>query len=227
MPKKVGRNDPCPCGSGKKYKKCCMKKDLCIGIKPKILQLKISLNGIEPEIWRRFLVKDNISFEDLHNIIQIVMGWENYHLYEFKVKDINIVAKEDNFYVDAVWKIFMKEPKKSMFASETLLNELIKRSKQKFYYLYDFGDWWEHTIVVEKIFEDESIMYPICIDGENACPPEDCGGIVGYIELLEIRENKNHPEYEEKIVEWLGEDFNPSYFDIKEVNRHLKEIRFF
>lgn len=225
MPKKVGRNDPCPCGSGKKYKKCCMNKDLGIGIKSKILQLKISLDGINPEIWRRFLVKDNISFENLHNIIQIVMGWENYHLYEFEIDEKFIEADEDRFFVDAVWKNFMPR-RKTLPARETELKELIKSEKQKFHYLYDFGDSWLHTIIVEKIFdEDVSKRYPICLDGERACPPEDCGGVGGYLELLEIKENKNHPEYEERIVEWLGEDFDPEYFDINEVNKWLKKLR--
>ncbi|HEC76336.1 MAG TPA: plasmid pRiA4b ORF-3 family protein [Thermoplasmatales archaeon] len=202
-----------------------MNKDLGIGIKSKILQLKISLDGINPEIWRRFLVKDNISFENLHNIIQIVMGWENYHLYEFEIDEKFIEADEDRFFVDAVWKNFMPR-RKTLPARETELKELIKSEKQKFHYLYDFGDSWLHTIIVEKIFdEDVSKRYPICLDGERACPPEDCGGVGGYLELLEIKENKNHPEYEERIVEWLGEDFDPEYFDINEVNKWLKKLR--
>jgi len=200
MSKKVGRNDPCPCGSGKKYKKCCMNKDLGIGRKAKILQLKISLDGISPEIWRRFLVK-------------------------FEIDGTFIEASEDRFFVDAVWKNFMPR-RKTFSARKTELRDFVKLEKQRIHYLYDFGDSWVHTILVEKIFEDdESKTLPICIDGKRACPPEDCGGVFGYLELLKIKENRNHPDYEEKIIEWLGEDFDPEYFDINEVNRWLKKLR--
>ncbi|MEA2053678.1 MAG: plasmid pRiA4b ORF-3 family protein [Candidatus Thermoplasmatota archaeon] len=189
----------------------------------KILQLKIGLNGIKPAIWRRFLVEDSISFHELHGIIQIVMGWENYHLYEFEVDDTRIEASSKGFFVDAVWIAFRPKAKKTKPATKTRLNDFIKTEKQRFYYLYDFGDKWEHAIRVEKILEkDDSQKYPVCIAGKRACPPEDCGGVWGYQELMEIRKDKNHPEYEERIVEWLGEDFDPEHFDVDEINRLLK-----
>ena len=97
---------------------------------------------------------------------------------------------------------------------------------QTFSYSYDFGDNWQHKIVVEKILDENEVdkKIPVCIDGERACPPEDCGGVWGYEELLQIRKDKNHPDYEERITEWLGEDFDPEEFNVEEVNNLLGGI---
>lgn len=187
----------------------------------KILQMKISLDGIKPEIWRRFTASDSMSFGQLHEIIQAVMGWENYHMYSFDVGNTRVEA-EDRGAVDSMWAPFMD--KKPTMPSTTKLSKLITRKNQKFSYLYDFGDSWRHTITVEKILEDKEASNPVCIAGECSCPPEDCGSTYGYEELLEIRKNKKHPEYKEMIVDWLGEDFAPERFDIREVNRVLNKI---
>jgi hypothetical protein len=193
----------------------------------KILQLKISLDGFKPLIWRKFLVEDSISFHQLHNIIQKVMGWDNYHLYNFDVGN-NIIQAENpqGMFVDSMWTMFRPKTKKIIPSEKTKLNDIIKDEKQKFSYVYDFGDNWQHSIVVEKIMEkDPSQKYPVCIDGEMSCPPEDCGSVYGYEELLKIRENKNHPEYKERIVEWLGEDFDPELFVVDWVNARLSGKR--
>jgi len=178
----------------------------------KILRLKIHLEGITPKIWRRFLVKDNISFHDLHNIIQIVMGWGNYHLYSFYVnkEEIGIPNQEFRNELTSAKKIKLKE-KLSL--------------KQKLGYVYDFGDNWEHLLTVEKILEDKDVaINPICLEGERAGPPEDCGSYPGYYELMKIKKNKNHPEYKERIVEWLLEDFDFEYFDSGEINKELFKL---
>lgn len=176
----------------------------------RILQLKISLKGITPPIWRRVLVEDSIKFNKLHTIIQGAMGWGNYHLYEFDASGLRISEPSEDDY------------EKIVDSKKIKLSELLKTEKQKIKYTYDFGDDWEHLIVLEKILEKEgSKKYPACIDGKRACPPEDCGGVWGYEELLEIRKDKKHPEYKEKIVDWLGEDFDPEYFDIKETDESL------
>lgn len=179
----------------------------------KVLQLKISLDGITPIILRRFLVEDNISFHQLHEVIQRVMGWENYHLYEFKVGDLSILEPSEDYDDD------VENSKK------VKLNNVLVKEKQKFTYTYDFGDTWEHSIVVEKILKkDSSQKYPVCIAGEMSCPPEDCGGTWGYEEILKIQKNKDHPEYKEKITNWLGEDFDPECFNIDKVNKLLKKM---
>ena len=108
------------------------------------------------------------------------------------------------------------------FDVNTKINQLIKSEKQKFTYVYDFGDSWEHTVTVEKIIEkDQSKKYPICLEGERACPPEDCGSVPGYYNLMKIRKNKKHPEYKGLIVEWLGEDYDPELFVVDWVNARL------
>lgn len=179
----------------------------------KILQLKITLKDIEPKIWRRFFVSDFWTFDKLHRIIQNVMGWENYHLFEFKFGNKRIVPPDEGYLEEDEL-----DPKKIK------IEEYVNKEKQKFEYVYDFGDSWEHEIVVEKITEDkieDADQYPKCIEGERACPPEDCGGSWGYEEMMEIRENKKHPRYKELILNWLGEDYDPEKFDLDEVNKKL------
>lgn len=224
-----------------------------------VLQLKIELNGIEPKIWRRFLVEEGISFEDLHNIIQIVMGWDDYHMYEFSIGDEIIACDEEDYNLaegsfhklskspefikmieqqdmtkgsafldinkmNKILKNAEKNKPKNSCDIDTQINKLIKSEEQKFYYHYDFGDNWEHTITVEKISGNNGPQfYPVCLDGKRACPPEDCGSIDGYYELLNLKNNKEHPDYKERIVEWLGEDHDFERFDINEVNKELKE----
>ena len=148
-----------------------------------ILQLKIYLEDIKPKIWRKFLVSDFLTFHRLHEIIQGVMGWENYHLYEFDVAGIKIGIKEDADYD-------IEDAKKIK------LSGYLNKKCQKFNYTYDFGDSWEHKIILEKIMPDktrDSKKYPCCIEGERACPPEDCGGVGGYERFLEILKTGKDP----------------------------------
>ncbi len=178
----------------------------------KILQIKISIKGIKPIIWRRFLVKDSITFHQFHKIIQKVMGWANYHLYAFEIGNLRIESEEL-----AAGEYSDFEPSEKIRLSQVL------SEKMKLEYVYDFGDCWEHTIKVEKTLEiDPKLKYPVCLAGERACPPEDCGSVPGYYNLMEIRENKKHPEYEEMIVNWLGEDYNPKEFDVDTVNKRVE-----
>ncbi len=178
----------------------------------KILQLKIHLEGITPKIWRRFLVKDNTSFHDLHNVIQLVMGWGNCHLYSFYINKEEIGLPNLDFRNDLL------NAKKIRLREKLLL-------KQKMGYIYDFGDGWEHELTVEKILSDKDVaLVPICLAGERACPPEDCGSYPGYYELMNLKKNKKHPDYQERIIEWLGENFDFEYFDVDETNKELLKM---
>lgn len=224
----------------------------------KVLQLRISLNEIKPEIWRRFLVEDSVTFKQLHKIIQAVMGWEDYHLYEFLIGDEKIAPEEEGFNLaeasfrdlhnspefaellqkmdmskghvslnpdkinEIMQKIKQNKPKKN-FDLKAKISQLLTSEGQKFDYTYDFGDCWDHSVLIEKIMDkDSSVKYPICIGGEMACPPEDCGSVPGYYNLMKIRKNKKHPEYKSLIVEWLGEDYDPELFVIDWVNARLQ-----
>ena len=180
----------------------------------KILQLKIVLKEIEPKIWRRFLVSDFWTFDKLHRIIQQVMGWENYHLYEFKFGSKRIVPPDEGYLEENELN-----PKKVQ------IGQYVNKEKQKFGYVYDFGDSWEHEIVVEKITEDnieEANKCPKCIEGERACPPEDCGGVGGYERFLEVLKTGKDPcgEDIDELKEWLG-NWEPEKFDLEGINKEI------
>ena len=178
-----------------------------------IYQFKITLRGIKPPIWRRIQVYSDTTLYKLHQILQCAMGWTNSHLYQFEI--------EDRFFgdPDPDWGIDIKNSRR------TKLSQVVQGVKTKFSYVYDMGDNWEHELMVEKILSSEpSKHYPACVTGKRACPPEDCGGIWGYEELLETFSDPNHEEYAERM-EWLGEEFDPESFDAEQVNRALKRIR--
>jgi len=180
-----------------------------------IYQLKITLRGIRPPIWRRVQVPGDISLGKLHRIIQAVMGWDDYHLHQFEVDRTYYGPPSPK---DEFWGFEMKNEHLAR------LNRIAPREKDKFTYEYDFGDSWKHEILVEKILPpEEGVRYPRCIKGRRACPPEDCGGIWGYENLLEILRDPNHPEHE-SMLEWSGE-FDPEEFDLEAANEALKFVR--
>lgn len=180
-----------------------------------VLQLKITLAGTKPTIYRQVLVKKNTTFFELHHIIQISMGWENSHMFEFYFNNYRIALPNDEIDFD---------DDKIIDAAAVELGSVIVDENEKFEYEYDFGDCWRHQIVVEKFLPlDKAISYPFCIKGENKCPPEDCGGVQGYYEMLKIISNKKDPEYKEMMT-WLGNKSNPEFFDNKAVNKQLSEL---
>ena len=181
-----------------------------------IIQLKITLQWTKPPIWRRVLVDKRTTFVELHEIIQIVMGWEDYHLYEFNVKQRRIgdVNNEFDFSIDDELED----------GSILTLGSVITNTKETFEYEYDFGDGWNHKILVEKFLpRDSSKKYPVCIDGKLNCPPEDCAGVGGFYRLLAILKDKKHPEHKE-MLEWLGGSYDPEHFDKDQVNLELEEF---
>lgn len=176
----------------------------------KVYQLKISLKGIKPPIWRRIQVISTITLQELHRIIQETMGWDDYHLHEFWIDGIQYGQAEGNS------SFSLRDENKFHLA------QVAKREKFKFRYIYDFGDSWDHEIVVEKILSPEpEVIYPVCLKGKRACPPEDCGGIWGYGDFLEAIQDSSHQEHED-LLEWVGDDFDPEAFDIDEINKRLR-----
>jgi hypothetical protein len=177
---------------------------------PKIYQLKISLKHIRPVIWRSFQVRADTSLTTLHEIIQRVMGWENYHLFYF---DICGVEYTDPAFIDDELEMLDADRFTVAFA--------LPRVRNRCGYVYDFGDHWEHTLELEKKLDPEpGERYPLCIDGQRSCPPEDCGGIGGYANLLSILKNPRH-EYYEQMRTWAGPRFNPERFNCGIVNKRL------
>lgn len=176
-----------------------------------IYQLKVTLNGIRPPIWRRILVPSDIRLGKLHRVLQSVMGWDNYHLHQFVAGGIMYGTHGDEFGMD----LDVEDEDKCK------LHDLLKTEKKTIRYEYDFGDSWEHTILLEKILPYEvDQKLPRCLKGKRACPPEDCGGVWGYQELLEKLESPDDPEHQE-MIEWLGGEFDSEAFDIDEVNQTL------
>jgi hypothetical protein len=176
-----------------------------------IYQLKITLEHSKPPIWRRILVPSEVSLGKFHFIIQIAMGWTNSHLHQF--------IRRGKMYGDAEFNDDFGPP----MADENRhqLAQLLEKEKDSLTYEYDFGDGWQHKIILEKILPaDETLAVPSCIKGKRACPPEDCGGIWGYADLLEIIKDPSHPEHE-AMLEWLEEDFDPEHFSIEETNQAL------
>ena len=176
-----------------------------------VLQLKITLKDVKPVVWRRVLVSTSKTLEDLHGIIQAVMGWEHSHLHCFKIGH--------NDYGD----LSMSADGELGFEDERRVKlSLLAVAKLKFRYEYDFGDSWRHDIVVEQILPDGGPEFsPACIAGANACPPEDCGGASGYANLCAILKNPRHKEYE-AMAEWAPAGFDPTAFDLAAANRAVR-----
>ena len=180
-----------------------------------ILQIKISLDKTQPLIWRRVLVPASVTFFDLHHIFQISMGWTNSHLFEFKVGDYTIG------YEDQRLEAFENVAN----ANAVTLDLLLIQEGKTFSYLYDFGDYWKHTVTVERILEEEAgKQYPVCIDGELRCPPEDCGSIDGFYRMLAVLQDKKHPEHKETKT-WVGRGYNPEKFNMAKINKELPRYR--
>ncbi len=180
---------------------------------PAVYQLKVTLKRIKPPIWRRIEVKGDISLYRLHRILQIVMGWGEYHLYEFAVGGRNFGEPDPEMGLEIESSRRMK------------LTEIVPVPRRRLNYTYDFGDNWEHEVLVEKIVPAEAgVRYPRCTGGKRACPPEDCGGVWGYEHLLEVLADPQDPEHDE-MLEWVGGSFDPESFDLKGINERLRRVR--
>lgn len=178
-------------------------------------QLKVSLRGSRPPIWRRLLVPSDITLLDLHGIVQLAMGWSDCHLHQFMVHDV--VYGQDHGQ-DWGWGPRPKDESKARLARVAPVGT-------RLLYEYDFGDSWEHDIVVEKVLPAaEQETYPVCIAGRRACPPEDCGGLWGYAELLEAVHDPAHEQHQE-MLDWLGGRFDPESFDRDRINNLLQRVR--
>jgi len=209
--------------------------------------LRVTLDGTKPPIWRRVAVPSDITLGQMHEVIQMVMGWTDSHLHQFLLRDKALKPNPEEiarWVQQGAWdeafafrmrgeRVFV--PKTTPFGDDielegededaVTLAEVCPKVKSKVVYEYDFGDGWEHIIEVQKVTEPEPGMeYPVCLAGKNACPPDDCGGVWCYYEMLKALQDPSHESHDE-YIEWLGEGFDPQAFDLDQVNAALAEWR--
>ncbi|HEV2055542.1 MAG TPA: plasmid pRiA4b ORF-3 family protein [Methylomirabilota bacterium] len=176
--------------------------------------LRITLEEVEPPVWRRVQVPGSITLERLHTVIQKAMGWRDVHLHEFEVGGRRYgrpEPDEPHYKVEPEWKLTLRA------AAPT--------EGVRFRYVYDLGDGWGHEALVEAIQAPTApFKHSACLAGERACPPEDCGGVPGYANLLDVLHDRSHPEHRDMFA-WAGRGFDPERFNLAAVNRKLKLLK--
>ena len=181
----------------------------------RLYQFRIALNESEPPIWRRIQVK-NCTLEKVHEHVQLAMGWKNEHLHRFRIND--------EIYGDA--KLLddgFEDQYEFIDSTVTKIGDVVPRSGKRFRfeYEYDFGDGWVHEVLFEGcLAATDGQKYPICVEGERACPPEDVGGLDGYNEYLKIIGDPKHEQHDE-MLEWRGK-FDPALFDSDKASKKMR-----
>jgi hypothetical protein len=171
-------------------------------------QLRITLQDVQPAVWRVFQVLD-CALLDLHETIQAVMGWENRHLYKYQVGDVR--------YFDPA----ACENSEVHDARQMKLSHVVSQGYERFAYVYDFGDHWQHVVEIESTFQPEDgVTFPVCLEGSGNCPPEDVGGAMGYARFLKVINEPQEEEYRH-YLDWCGGWFDPDAFDLELVHRSL------
>ena len=177
-----------------------------------VIRLRITLADVRPAVWRRVLVPGSVRLSKLHAMFQAAMGWTDSHLHVFRIGDAMYGTQFDEY-----------APEELDEKSVTVLQAI--REHRRFVYEYDFGDSWEHEVVVEEITTALfGLKFAVCLDGQNACPPEDCGGALGYAELLQVLADPNDEQYEH-LLGWVGSAFDAEAFDLGETNAMLQRVR--
>ncbi len=173
----------------------------------RVILMKVTLVGTDPLVWRRIIVPDSYTFYDLHVAIQNAMGWTDSHLHLFEKRrrgarkaSLEILCPFDPYDGPDEWS----------FTTEVPILVLLRKKGDQIGYRYDFGDDWYHEIVVESVFlKAPRTSYPRMVDGQRACPPEDCGGLGGYVDCIKALRGEDNGE---GLLEWLG-DWKPDRFD--------------
>ena len=172
--------------------------------------MNITVDGIRPPIWRRVVVAGDVTLAHLHDVLQVAMGWEGCHLHSSWIDGVRYGTADMDLDLDEV-----DESKLSVAEAFAATRRGVDE--------HDFGDSWEHQLLVEKTDVPLPHGVAACIAGKRACPPEDCGGIWGYADLLEALADPAHEEHEE-LLEWAGEDFDPEAFELEAVNARLARL---
>lgn len=180
-----------------------------------IYRIKITLEHVHPPVWRRIEVPGDMTLAQLHAIIQRVMGWDDYHMWSFQVGKTEYQTGSGEMFD------FGGGPRPHSPAGTTL-EAATEGRLISFRYWYDFGDDWFHALKVERVADPESgAVYPRCLEGARACPPEDCGGPPGYEGFLDAVANPKHPDHEE-MLEWIGGAWDAEAFDLDAVNKAIR-----
>lgn len=181
-------------------------------VEPRFLRWQVWLADSDPPIWRRFQLSSQATLDGLHQVLQQVMGWENKHPYRFEIGGDRYAPNRDS------------SPEASRDAASVTLADLNFKLESRFTYLYDFSDGWLHLLTLEAILDaDGASSTAHCLEGECACPPESCGGMWGYEELLE--QIGSPDDSEDELADWLGDGFDPDYFDLQCVNQCLAALK--
>ncbi len=178
-----------------------------------VFQLRIQLENLTPTVWRRLLVPGGVRLAKLHEIFQAAMGWTNSHLHSFTIgEDLYGMHIEDY-------------PDDELDETEFTVFVALRGGVRRFRYEYDFGDSWEHEVTVEATtWSPLALKHAVCLDGQNACPPEDVGGVGGYAQFLEALADPLHEEHDSYLV-WVGYKFDPEAFELAAANAALQRQR--
>jgi hypothetical protein len=175
-----------------------------------IYQLKITLLETKPLVWRQFQVESRMALDQLHEVIQTVMGWESCYLHEYQLDKKRFGIPDDEFPDD-----------NTLNEQNYVISDLLKQEKTSLTYVYDFGDHWQHQLTLEKILPYTSeCTLPYCLDGANACPPEGVGGTFAYADFIAAINDPSHESHED-FIQWIGDDFSPTRFDLSTINDRL------
>ena len=176
-----------------------------------VLQVRITLRYVDdPLVWRQVLIPAAYPLSRVHQVIQAAMGWEDCHLHAFQIG-------KTTYGPDPEEELGYADETRARFAD-------VARVRTRIVYEYDFGDGWEHELVVEaRTVAEDGQTYPACLAGEGACPPEDSGGNYGFAELKELLAGPDSEERDE-MLEWLDEDYDPARFDLAAANAAVAAI---
>jgi len=170
-----------------------------------IYQLRVTLDGVTPDVWRRLLVPGGYTLDRVHRVIQHAMGWWDYHLHYFEIDGVQYGEPDPGNELAPSPELKLRDE------LDTRLDSVVGKG-DRFRYTYDYGDWWEHAVTVEAVWTaDPGERYPICLEGERACPPEDVGGAYGYRRFVTAMRDPDNPEHEQ-MRDWLGRGFDAEAF---------------
>jgi hypothetical protein len=176
-----------------------------------IFQLRVTLDDVEPPVWRRVLVPGGYTLDRLHRVVQYAVGWNDYHLHVFDIEGLQYGVPDPDGLLEVRDEL------------DSRLDAVAAKGT-RFRYTYDFGDWWDHELLVEDVSPAEpETVYPICLEGEGACPPEDVGGPSGYSDMLTALADATHPDHM-VMREWLGRPFDPTAFDSERATTLLRRL---